>query len=571
MTNTKFDPGKILGDKIVDMSRQELCEFGSRLCKKIKEEVGTRDYRGGIFPDNISVDENGEIAIGPAAKNDWDGQELNFLAPELYWNSKKSQASDVYSVGLLLYYALNKAKLPYEGECDNPQLRRMNGEDFPAPRGAGRRLGEIINKATHFKPEDRYKNVEEMQIMLDNCIQNLYLNGAPSAEAIFNKNDDDLSEIERIMVNIIEKGVEDLPEEIPEEEEKPAEEAAVNAEAAEQAEEKLETAEKPETPAKAEEKPDEAEEKEVIKVYEPSKVKKPKKPAPKRQPVPILTVDKNPELEPVVIPSQNIRPAVQYGKSAERERKIAAQVKKKNNHALVGVLVICAVIVVAAIIVNALLNDLSWHKDDLPEVPQSDKLPIVKPDGSSGMGIVDLPSGLIETPPPTGGIPVPSESSAPDTAAPAIDTTVSATETPAVPEAPKEHRYEIFKEDISWTEARDRCIEKGGYLVVINNQEELDKVISIAKAAGLSRIWIGGHRINDVIVWESGEDVSFFPAPWGTGDEPSYVDSYDGTKEDYLMLWNNDGWQYNDSRNDPVADYPKWYKGTIGFICEYAD
>ena len=38
------------------------------------------------------------------------------------------------------------------------------------------------------------------------------------------------------------------------------------------------------------------------------------------------------------------------------------------------------------------------------------------------------------------------------------------------------------------------------------------------------------------------------------------------------MLWKRKGsWIYNDSRNDPVADYPTAYSGKIGFICEYED
>lgn len=59
--------------------------------------------------------------------------------------------------------------------------------------------------------------------------------------------------------------------------------------------------------------------------------------------------------------------------------------------------------------------------------------------------------------------------------------------------------------------------------------------------------------------------MSFYA--WDQG-EPSYEDAYDGAAEDYLMLWNHNGWVYNDSRNDPVADYPDWYSGTIGFVCE---
>jgi serine/threonine protein kinase len=96
------------------MDRQELCAFISDLCRTVVAEVGSRGRRGGIYPDNISVDAKGAIALGPAGRSPWDGQELNFVAPEQYWNGPLSAASDVYAVGLLMYYALNDGKLPLE-------------------------------------------------------------------------------------------------------------------------------------------------------------------------------------------------------------------------------------------------------------------------------------------------------------------------------------------------------------------------------------------------------------------------------------------------------------------------
>ena len=49
------------------------------------------------------------------------------------------------------------------------------------------------------------------------------------------------------------------------------------------------------------------------------------------------------------------------------------------------------------------------------------------------------------------------------------------------------------------------------------------------------------------------------------------MDVNDQVAEDYVMLWNNNGWGYNDNRNDPIADYPQWYSGTVGFVCEYGE
>ena len=82
--NRKFDPQQVLGDKITKFSRRELCAFGSRLCAQIREDAGPGNYRGGVYPENISLDEEGNVAIGPAKSADWEGQEAEFVAPELF-------------------------------------------------------------------------------------------------------------------------------------------------------------------------------------------------------------------------------------------------------------------------------------------------------------------------------------------------------------------------------------------------------------------------------------------------------------------------------------------------------
>ena len=516
MNNMEFDPGKVLGNGIKELSRQELCELVSKLCAQIKAEAGTRAYRGGVYPDNICVDANGGVSIGLAKQGNWEGQELEFLPPELYWNGKRGSFSDVYSLGLLLYCAV-KGRLPYEGECPNPQQHRMNGDDFPAPKAAGPRLGEIIEKATHFNSEERYKNVEELQIMLDGLVKNTYLNGSPSAEVIFKKHDDDLTDLERIMVGIIEKGEGDPFPEEPEAEDEPV----------------------PVLPDEAGQAPGApAGEPEVLRVYQPSHHRRsapmasPPAGAPsQRQPIPILTEERNPELEPVVPTRQVITPAVQYGKSAQREKKIADEVKKRRRRPAVLMLVLCAVLVVAAIILNAVLRDFGWGGRGTPN--------------SSNVPTPDIYANLIQAT-------VPPEEQEEDEEV-----------TPAGP------TYEVFRDDVSWTEARDKCIALGGHLAVITSEEEYNRITALAQERSVGRLWIGLHRDNGEYVSETGEEVSFYPWDVGAG-EPSFVDGYDNVAEDYIMLWyNNGGWYYNDSRNDPVADYPGVYSGSIGYVCEY--
>ena len=205
MAKAVFEPGKALGGKIAEMDKQELCMFVSALCRTVVAEVGSRGRRGGLYPENISVGADGAIAIGPAGKAPWEGRELQYIAPELYWNGQLSAASDVYSIGLMMYAAVSGGKLPLEGECEDPQLRRMGGGNPKAPKNAGRRLGTIIEKSLRFKASERYQTLEELRAVVDSCVKNLYLSGVPSAEAIFNKSDDDLDEVERMMVGIIER------------------------------------------------------------------------------------------------------------------------------------------------------------------------------------------------------------------------------------------------------------------------------------------------------------------------------------------------------------------------------
>ena len=570
----QFDPQQALGDKITQFSRRELCTFGSKLCAQILEDAGPGNYRGGVFPENISLDEEGNIAIGPAKTGDWEGQEAEFIAPELFWHGQASPAADVYAVGMLLYYAVSGGTLPFaEQGPEKARAIRMSGESFKAPQSAGRRLGEIIAKAAAFKTADRYKSVGEIKAMLDSCVENRYLDGAPSSELLFNKDAEQLSDVERLMVSIIEKsGQEDEPvpaaepapaeenapdaeEPVPADEAAPEEEPAAESDAEPKDEEPIlvipdeavpETAGPPvidipeaflptedaeraeaEAPAEEPENPGEAPEEEPAKAPEA---------APEERPAPELPVvqlreEKNPELEPVV-PKRPITPAVQYGKSMERERKIAEKVKRRRRRPVVFVMMLCALLIIAAITVNAINNDKEQAQNPPAEASKTPEVVVIPPE--------QLPAE--ESPAPV------------------------ESEAPAEPEQPKESTYQLFIEDVSWTEARDRCVEKGGHLVVISDDEELQKVIDLAKSYGVNMLWVGCHRVDGTLVWETDDQVSVYP--WGAG-EPSYMDSYDGVYEDYVMLWNNNGWVYNDSRNDPVADYPGAYSGKIAYVCEF--
>lgn len=575
MKKYEFRQDEALGSRLLGLDRQELCRFVVALCEKVKAEAGAGVYHGGIYPENISLSAEGEIAIGRASHADWQGQELQFLPPELYWNGRPGPAADVYSIGLLLYYALSGGALPFDGSCRDPQLRRMSGEDFEIPASFGRRLGDIVKKATAFKAAERYRSMDELRVMVESCLKNLYLNGTPSAEAIFNKSDDDLSELERLMVGIIEKE-EEQP--LPEEELLAAEKEAEPAETEEAALEELSGEEEETEP---EEFPEEFSEPAEEEFYSHASRR-----------VPVLYEDPDPELEPVVLSGQpEIIPAVRYTKEAERERRMREKVKKRRRRPVAVVLVLCALLVICAIIFNALIKDITRGRDSLIQLGnqlQADAVTGAQSDAQSEAGAGETaesgePEPAAETPAPTEE-PVNDyvlniqPDSVPDSYVPGGVTGYipgrpqQSEETPALDEGNESDSgfmqgpaYQVFVENVSWTEAQAKCRELGGHLAVINDAEEFAAIVALAEENGLRYVWLGGHRENGMMVWEDGAGSVY--ENWAKG-EPSFVDGGDGVAEDYVLLWNNRGWFYNDSRNDPCKDYPHMYNGCVAYICE---
>ena len=130
--------------------------------------------------------------------------------------------------------------------------------------------------------------------------------------------------------------------------------------------------------------------------------------------------------------------------------------------------------------------------------------------------------------------------------------------------APQQQKYEVIASDMSWTEAQAACYQRGGHLAVISSQEELYEIAALAEAQGLTRIWIGCHRVNGNLLWETEELIGY--DNWGK-NEPSYY--YNNTPEDYIMIYRQgDQWYYNDSIEDPAGTFPEFYKGILGYACE---
>ena len=170
--NTVFDPQKLQSGNLADCEEQQILELTKKLCRIAAEECGENGFRGGIRPGNIYVAEDGRVAVGKAGKageNGWTKLELEYMAPEMFWNGEESAAADVYAIALIMYAGLNGGRLPFAeaGEQSAEKRahalrRRMSGDSFPMPEGVSEKLLEILKRALAFSPEERYSSAYDM-------------------------------------------------------------------------------------------------------------------------------------------------------------------------------------------------------------------------------------------------------------------------------------------------------------------------------------------------------------------------------------------------------------------------
>lgn len=167
-----FDPQKLQSGSLVDCQEQQLLELAKKLSRIAAEECGENGFRGGIRPGNIYVAEDGRVKVGKAGKageNGWTKLELEYMAPEVFWNGEESAAADVYAIALIVYVGLNGGKLPFADETEpnaekraHALRRRMSGDSFPMPEGVPDKLLAILKRALAFEPDNRYENSYEM-------------------------------------------------------------------------------------------------------------------------------------------------------------------------------------------------------------------------------------------------------------------------------------------------------------------------------------------------------------------------------------------------------------------------
>jgi len=242
-------------------------------------------------------------------------------------------------------------------------------------------------------------------------------------------------------------------------------------------------------------------------------------------------------------------------------------VKRKKQYGMIMGLAVCFLAAVLLIIQGRRAEN-AVRKEMEPAVDKT--VPVVlSADGSAAEALTEPEAGVME------------DVAAGEDELPVHEESPAVTEDTLPEQEINTYRYEILIDDVTWYEAYEDCMTRGGHLVTIESQEEFEILAAQLTEQGYEKniFWLGGMRElgSSEYHWIDAEgtldDVSLnraqeFKDYWLAG-EPSYTSA--GEEERYMMSFYKsdlERWVWNDAPEDLIAAASN-YAGKIGYICEY--
>ena len=171
-----------------DYQEMAVLKLGLSLCNALlacqEHHIVHRD----IKPENILVSDRGEFKLGDfgiakvsekTATGTMTGT-MGYMAPEVANRWHYGAQADIYSLGMVLYWMMNRRTLPFlpfpptiptAAQRQEAANRRFAGEDFPPPVNGSQELKAIVMKACAFSTDKRYQTVRELRRDLYACYQ----------------------------------------------------------------------------------------------------------------------------------------------------------------------------------------------------------------------------------------------------------------------------------------------------------------------------------------------------------------------------------------------------------------
>jgi eukaryotic-like serine/threonine-protein kinase len=173
---TELVDGESLQDRLRRegrLSPWEACEIAEGLCRALQHAHAEQIVHRDIKPANVLISSRGQVKVGDLgiarlAEGTTEGGTATivgtprYMAPEQASGLPVSPATDVYSVGIVLYEMLG-GHPPFNGDSAvEIALRHVQEPVPPLPPGTPRSLERIVERALAKKPDERYHSATAM-------------------------------------------------------------------------------------------------------------------------------------------------------------------------------------------------------------------------------------------------------------------------------------------------------------------------------------------------------------------------------------------------------------------------
>lgn len=170
------------------LTKEDTLRLGIDLCKALELCQYYNIIHRDIKPENIFISELGEYKLGDfgiarTVEKTTGGLSKkgtpSYMAPEVYREQPYGVSADIYSLGTVLYWLMNKKRTPFlplppenpkYGDREIALRRRISGEPLPPPCNADGQLAAVIMKACAYRPEERYKTPMELRQALEELL-----------------------------------------------------------------------------------------------------------------------------------------------------------------------------------------------------------------------------------------------------------------------------------------------------------------------------------------------------------------------------------------------------------------
>ena len=163
------------------MDEKQIAQMGSDLCRTLEIYRELQMTEMCIHPRLAYINGQGRYMLDCAGLFTETFTSLppseSFQAPESLLegfdreNRKAAEQTDVYALGLMMYWAANGCRMPFSAEKqimtqkdrEEAFARRISGEAVPPIEGISDALNQLLLKACDYEPGGRYESMEKMR------------------------------------------------------------------------------------------------------------------------------------------------------------------------------------------------------------------------------------------------------------------------------------------------------------------------------------------------------------------------------------------------------------------------